>query len=248
MKRPRRVAVNVPKQAPPPDDREFSHPDYSVDYDYEPDRRSTYSGRASSEYDYERGRARTLERDLGPERHRDGSRGRMLEPERSPERRYRDYSPDRRYHSHGTLDRNYSPDRRYHGERSPDRRYRSEHSLDRDYSPDRRYRSEHVLDRSHSPEPRHRERELRIPEPRPAEEIRRNASWERLERSPPQSPREPLEKPVRVLLKKNRPTEGTVNSGEKRENHTDGDRGAPELPAARYINKSCPNRAVDVCE
>ncbi|KAG7322992.1 hypothetical protein KOW79_014338 [Hemibagrus wyckioides] len=207
VKRPRRVAVNVPKQAPPPDDRVFSHPDYSDDYDYELDRRSTYSGRADSEYDYERGRSRTLERDLSPERRRDGSRGRVLEPKRSPDRHYRDYSPDRRYRSHGTLDRDYSPDRRYHGEGSPDRRYRSEHSLDRDYSPDRRYRSEHVLDRSHSPEPRHRERELRIPEPRPAEEIRRNVSRERLERSPPQSPREPLEKPVRVLLKKNRPTE-----------------------------------------
>lgn len=218
VKRPCRVTFNAPKQAPPPDDRVFSHPDYSDDYDYEPDRRSTYSGRTESEYECERSRGRTLERDLSPERQhrRDGSRGRVLEPEHSPDRRYRDRainrdgSPDRRYRSDRTLDRDYSPDRRYGREQSPERRYRSEHNLDRDYSPDRRYRSEHVLDRSHSPEPRYRERELRIPEPRPAEAIRRNASRERLEHSPPRSPQEPLERPVHVLLKKNRPTEGRV--------------------------------------
>ncbi|KAK2823811.1 hypothetical protein Q7C36_020411 [Tachysurus vachellii] len=200
VKRPCRVTFNAPKQAPPPDDRVFSHPDYSDDYDYEPDRRSTYSGRTESESEYERSRGRALERDLSPERQhrRDGSRGRVLEPE---------HSPDRRYRSDRTLDRDYSPDRRYRREQSPERRYRSEHNLDRDYSPDRRYRSEHVLDRTHSPEPRYRERELRIPEPRPAEAIRRNASRERLEHSPPRSPHEPLERPVRVLLQKNRPTE-----------------------------------------
>ncbi|KAF5894794.1 tight junction protein ZO-2 isoform X1, partial [Clarias magur] len=216
VKRPRKIPVGVPKQAPPPDDRVFSHPDYNDDYDYEPDRRSTYSGRTDSEYDYERSRGRTLERAVSPERQyrRDGSRGRALEHERSPERRFRndrqidrDYSPDRRYRSDRTLDRDYSPDRRYRGERSPDRRYRSEHTLDRDYSPDRRYRSEQVLDRSYSPEPRFREREPRIPEPRPPEALRRNASREHLERSPPRSPDEQLEKPVSVLLKKKRPNE-----------------------------------------
>ncbi|MCI4388628.1 hypothetical protein PGIGA_G00088210 [Pangasianodon gigas] len=216
VKRPRRLPVSVVKQAPPPEDHVFSHPDYSDDYDYEPDRHSTFSGRTDSEYNYERSRGRMLERDVSPERQyrRDGSRGRMLEHERSPDRRYRsertldrDYSPDRRYRSDRTLDRDYSPDRRYRREHSPDRRYRSENALDRDYSPDRRYHRENVQDRSHSPEPRYREREPRIPEPRPAEELRRNASRERLERSPPQSPHEPLEKPVRVLLQKNRPNE-----------------------------------------
>ncbi|XP_060765117.1 tight junction protein ZO-2a isoform X2 [Neoarius graeffei] len=227
VKRSRRVPV---KQTLPPDDRVFSHPDYSDDYDYEPDRRSTYSGRPDSEYDYERSRGRMLERDLSPERpyRRDGSRGRMLEHERSPDRHYRsdraldrdhspdrryrsdldrDHSPDRRYRSDRALDRDHSPDRRYRRDHSPDRRYRSEHALDRDDSPDRRYGSERALGRSYSPEPRYREREPRIPEPRPAEALRRNASRERLERSPPPSPHEPLEKPVRVLLKKNRPHE-----------------------------------------
>lgn len=186
----------------------FSQSDYSNDHDYEPDRRSTYSGRTDSEYEYERSRGRPLDRDLTPERQprRDGSRGRMLEHKRSPDRRYRDhaihrdFSPDRQYRSSRTLDREYSPDRRY----------RSEHSLDQDYSPDRRYRSEHVLDRSRSPEPPYREREPRIPEPRPAPAIRMNASRERLEISPPQSPQELLDKPVRVLLQKDRPTEGKL--------------------------------------
>ncbi|XP_017344415.2 tight junction protein ZO-2a isoform X1 [Ictalurus punctatus] len=216
VKRQRKVPVSIVKQAPPPDNRAFSHPDYSDDYDYEPDRRSTYSGQTDSEYDFERSRGRTLERDISPERQhrRDGSRGRMLEYDRSPDRRYRGdhprdqaYSPDRQYRSDRALNRDYSPDRRYPREHSPDRRYRSEHTLDRDYSPDRRYRSEQVLDRSHSPEPRYREKELRIPVPRPAEALRRNASREHVERSPPQSPLEPLEKPVRVLLEKHRPNE-----------------------------------------
>ncbi|TUN30348.1 Phosphatidylinositol 4-phosphate 5-kinase type-1 beta [Bagarius yarrelli] len=204
VKRSRRVPVNVPKQAPPPDNRMFSHPDYSDDYDYEPDRRSTYSGRTDSEYEYERSRGQTLERDLSPERQlrRDGSRGRMLEHDRRYREGppHRDFSHDRQYRSDRTLDRDYSPDRRY----------RSEHSLDRDHSPDRRYRSEHFLDRSRSPEPPYRERELRIPEPRPAPTMRKNSSRERLELSPPQSPQELLEKPVRVLLQKNRPAEGAV--------------------------------------
>ncbi|KAF7700735.1 tight junction protein ZO-2a [Silurus meridionalis] len=222
VKRPRKVSVV--KQAPPLEDRVFSHPDYSDDYDYEPDRRSIYSGRTDSEYEYERSRGRTLERDISPERQyrRDGSRGRVLEPDHSPDRRLhsnrtldRKYSPDRQYRSDRALDRDYSPDRRYRSDHtldrdySPDRRYHSEHTLDRDYSPDRRYRSEQVLDRSRSPEPRYRvkEREQRIPEPRTAEALKRNTSREQLERSPPQSPQEPLEKPVRVTLKKKRPTE-----------------------------------------
>ncbi|XP_049459925.1 tight junction protein ZO-2a isoform X1 [Epinephelus fuscoguttatus] len=187
--------------------------------------------------DYDRReRGRSMERDLSPDRQyrRDGSRGRTLDRERSPERHLRsdrmldrDYSPDRRYRSERALDR----------EHSPDRRYRSERALDRDYSPDRRFRSERTLDRTNSPDLRYRHdshspgrgrgrdhsfergRE-RIPsDPRKYEEpMKRSGSRDRLERSPspaampiplprPARDLEPLEKPLNVLLLKNRPNE-----------------------------------------
>ncbi|XP_078018099.1 tight junction protein ZO-2a isoform X1 [Epinephelus lanceolatus] len=187
--------------------------------------------------DYDRReRGRSMERDLSPDRQyrRDGSRGRTLDRERSPERHLRsdrmldrDYSPDRRYRSERALDR----------EHSPDRRYRSERALDRDYSPDRRFRSERTLDRTNSPDLRYRHdshspgrgrgrdhsfergRE-RIPsDPRKYEEpMKRSGSRDRLERSPspaampiplprPLRDLEPLEKPLNVLLLKNRPNE-----------------------------------------
>ncbi|XP_042365065.1 LOW QUALITY PROTEIN: tight junction protein ZO-2-like [Plectropomus leopardus] len=185
--------------------------------------------------DYDRReRGRSIDRDLSPDRQyrRDGSRGRTLDRERSPERHHRsdyaldrDYSPDRRYRSERALDRDHSPDRRY----------RSERALDRDYSPDRRYRSERTLDRTNSPDLRYRRdsparghgrdhsfergRE-RIPsDPRKYEEpLKRSGSRDRLERSPspaampiplprPNRDLEPLEKPLNVLLLKNRPNE-----------------------------------------
>ncbi|XP_040914634.1 tight junction protein ZO-2a isoform X2 [Toxotes jaculatrix] len=187
--------------------------------------------------DYDRReRGRSTERDLSPDRQyrRDGSRGRTLDRERSPDRRYRsdnmldrDYSPDRRYRSERALDR----------EHSPDRRYRSERALDREYSPERRYRSERTLDRTNSPDLRYRPdshspgrghgrdhsfdrgRE-RIPsDPRKYEEpMKRSGSRDRLDRSPspaampiplPRPTRDlgPLEKPLSVLLQKNRPNE-----------------------------------------
>ncbi|KAF7661638.1 hypothetical protein LDENG_00257050 [Lucifuga dentata] len=170
VKRPRKVPVNLMNRPPSPDDRVFSNSDYN----YEPDRRSMYSGRSGGGHDYsperdrERGgggymdsgyqtrerdydrreRGRNMERDLSPDRpyRRDGSKGRTLDRERSPDRRYR---------SEHTLTRDYSPDRRHRGEYSPDRRYRSERALDRDYSPDR-YRSDRALERGESPEPRYR--------------------------------------------------------------------------------------------
>ena len=187
--------------------------------------------------DYDRReRGRSVERDLSPDRQyrRDGSRGRILDKERSPERPYRgdhtlgrDYSPDRRYRSERALDRDHSPDRRY----------RSERALDREYSPDRRYRSERTLDRTNSPDLRTRrdshspargrrdhsfERGRdRIPsDPRKYEEpLKRSGSRDRLDRSPspaampiplprPVRDLEPLEKPLNVLLLKNRPNEG----------------------------------------
>lgn len=187
--------------------------------------------------DYDRReRGRSAERDLSPDRQyrRDGSRGRTLDKERSPERPYRgdhtlgrDFSPDRRYRSERALDRDHSPDRRY----------RSERALDREYSPDRRYRSERTLDRTNSPDLRTRrdshspargrrdhsfERGRdRIPsDPRKYEEpLKRSGSRDRLDRSPspaampiplprPVRDLEPLEKPLNVLLLKNRPNEG----------------------------------------
>ncbi|XP_068191809.1 tight junction protein ZO-2a isoform X3 [Antennarius striatus] len=192
------------------------------------------SGYHTRERDYDRDfdrreRGRSLERDLSPDRHRrDGSRGRVLEREPSPDRPYRgDYSPDRRFRSDRALDREYSPDRRY----------RSERALDRGYSPDRRYRSDRTLDRTNSPDLRRRRdsyspprgnrrdhsfergRDRGPPDPRKYEEpMKRSGSRDRLERSPspvavpiplPRAARdvEPLEKPLNVLLLKNRPNE-----------------------------------------
>ncbi|XP_030004486.1 tight junction protein ZO-2a isoform X3 [Sphaeramia orbicularis] len=178
------------------------------------------SGYHTRERDYDRDydrreRGRSAERDLSPDRQyrRDGSRGRTLDRERSPDRRYR---------SEHMLDREYSPDRRYR-DHSPDRRYRSERALDRDYSPDRHYRAERPLDRANSPDLRYRRDSPgrgRIPsDPRKYEEpMRRSGSRDRLDRSPspaavpiplprPARDQEPLEKPLNVLLLKNRPNE-----------------------------------------
>uniref|UniRef100_A0A3B1JU12 Tight junction protein 2a (zona occludens 2) n=1 Tax=Astyanax mexicanus TaxID=7994 RepID=A0A3B1JU12_ASTMX len=216
IKRSRKVPVNMLKRAPSPDDRVFSNTDYNDDYDYDQDRRSVYSrpdheivserGYPDSEYDYDRGsRGRALDRDFSPDRpyRRDGSRGRLLDRERSPDNRYRsdrtldrDRSPDRRYRSEHTLDRDYSPDRSYRG--------------DRGGSPDRRYRSDHTLDRTHSPDQRYRDREPRRYESRQEEPPKRSGSRDRLDRSPsPPPPRdpEPLDKPVSVMLLKNRPND-----------------------------------------
>ncbi|XP_053707683.1 tight junction protein ZO-2a isoform X2 [Synchiropus splendidus] len=193
------------------------------------------SGYQTRERDYDRDydqreRGRSRERDLSPDRdyRRDGSRGRTLDREHSPEHHRsnnaldRDYSPDRRYR------RDHVPDR------SPDRRYRSERTLNREYSPDRRYRSERALDRANSPDLRYR-RDSHSPgrshgrdhsfergrehEARKYDEpIKRSGSRDRLDYSPtpadmpiplprPARDLEPLEKPLNVLLLKNRPNE-----------------------------------------
>ncbi|XP_010876189.2 tight junction protein ZO-2a isoform X1 [Esox lucius] len=237
VKRPRKVPVNLLKRAPSPDDRVFSNDDYDYDQDRHSlysgrgtqDRdhsleRGGYSDAGYREKGFDRDygggeRGRSAVRDLEPDRQyrRDYSKGRTLERERSPERHYK---------SDRTLDRDYSPDRRYRSERaldrgpSPDRRYRSERALDRDPSPDRRFRSEHNLDRSNSPDLRYGagfERN-RVPSDREyrKEQIKKSGSRERLDHSPPASPipmprlpqeQEPLEKPVNVLLLKNKPNE-----------------------------------------
>ncbi|XP_056874564.1 tight junction protein ZO-2a isoform X3 [Takifugu flavidus] len=170
-------------------------------------------------------RGRILNRDYSPDQPREYSPDRRYRSERALDRG--DYSPDRRYRSERAIDR----------EHSPDRRYRSERALDRDHSPDRRYRSERTLDRTNSPDLRHRggtnspprgrERDHSLergrdhipPEPRRYDEHpKRSGSRDRLDRSPSPTampiplPRpvraiEPLEKPLNVLLVKNRPNE-----------------------------------------
>lgn len=204
----------------------------AVGRDHSPDRERGYadSGYQTRERDYERReRGRSVERDLSPDRpyRRDGSRGRTLDRERSPDRSYKgDPSPDRRFRSERALDRGHSPDRRYRSERaldrpvSPDRRYRSERMLDRADSPDMRYGRE-----GHSP-PRGRDhsfergRQRVHSDPRKYEEpMKRSGSRDRLERSPspaampiplarPTRDMQPLDKPMNVLLLKNRPNEG----------------------------------------
>ncbi|XP_046900508.1 tight junction protein ZO-2a isoform X1 [Hypomesus transpacificus] len=195
-------------------------PDRDRDRDHSLERVGGYtdSGYQTRERDYGREeRGRSTERDFAPERafRRDGSQGRTLD---------RDHSPDRRYRSDRALDRDHSPDRRY----------RSERMLDRDHSPDRRYKSDRTLDRDHSPDPRYRgppspdhgfergripsDRDHRKYEPRQEEPMRRAGSRDRLERSPsppampipvacPPRDHDPLEKPLNVLLLKNRPNE-----------------------------------------
>ncbi|CAN9504785.1 unnamed protein product [Ophioblennius macclurei] len=191
------------------------------------------SGYHTRERDYDREydrqeRGRSVERDLSPDRQyrRDGSRGRTLDRERSPDRRYKS--------DHG-LNRDHSLDRRYR-DQSPDRRYRSERALDRDYSPERRYRDDRAPARSDSPDLRYgRSSPGRGPDPRDHsyergrervhsdprrhnEPMKRSGSRDRLDRSPSPTPPpiplprpardlEPLEKPVNVLLLKNRPNE-----------------------------------------
>ncbi|XP_062414850.1 tight junction protein ZO-2a isoform X4 [Pungitius pungitius] len=208
--------------------------DHSPDRDRDRDRERggagyTDSGYQTRERDYERReRGRSVERDLSPDRQyrRDGSRGRTLDRERSPDRAYKgDPSPDRRYRSERALDRGHSSDRRYRSERaldrevSPDRRYRSERTLDRADSPDLRYgRDGHspARGRDHSFE---RGRQRVHSDPRKYEEpVKRSGSRDRLERSPspaampiplarPTRDLQPLEKPMNVLLLKNRPNE-----------------------------------------
>uniref|UniRef100_A0A673YV16 Tight junction protein 2a (zona occludens 2) n=1 Tax=Salmo trutta TaxID=8032 RepID=A0A673YV16_SALTR len=193
VKRPRKVPVNLLKHGPSPDDRVFSN------NDYDQDRHSVYSGRSGHQdrdHSQERGgytdagyQGQGFDRDYGRD-----DRGRSMERDLDPERQYRrdgskgrtldrERSPDRRYKSDRTLDRDHSPN-------LPDRRYRSERALDRDPSPDRRFRSERTLDCTNSPDLRYRASHGR------------DRSFERNHKHP-----EPLEKPVSVLLLKNRPNE-----------------------------------------
>ncbi|XP_064798896.1 tight junction protein ZO-2-like isoform X3 [Oncorhynchus masou masou] len=236
VKRPRKVPVNLLKHGPSPDDRVFNNNDYDQDRHSVYSGRSGHQDRDHSQerggytdagyqgqgFDQHYGRddrGRSMERDLDPERQyrRDGSKGRTLDRERSPDRRYksdrtldRDHSPNLRYRSDLTLDR----------DPSPDRRFRSERTLDRTNSPDLRYRAGHSPARSHGRDHSFERNHKRVPSDRDQkkEQMKRSGSRERLDRSPspasmpipmsrpPREP-EPLEKPVSVLLLKNRPNE-----------------------------------------
>ncbi|MFT7813546.1 tight junction protein ZO-2 isoform X2 [Arapaima gigas] len=212
VKRPRKVPVQTLKRPPSPEVQERV-----TDYDDYDQRsvHSTHSGRAkpgwpegngglgyprdrdhSAEERGGRGgylepdyRGRNYDRDLGYNRER--SRGRSVERDLSAEREYRrDGSRGR------TLERDPSPERRYQWERSRGR------STDRDLSPARSYNRDLSYERKRY-------------EPRPDERMVRSRSRDHLQdRSPsPNPPRtrgydhEPLEKPVNVLLVKNRPNE-----------------------------------------
>ncbi|KAJ8402023.1 hypothetical protein AAFF_G00372580 [Aldrovandia affinis] len=136
-------------------------------------------------------RDRDRDRDHSPERERGGYldpeyRGRDVDRDQGPGRgrsRERDLSPEREYRRDGSrgraLDREPSPEQRYRRDGSRGR------ALDRDHSPDRSYGRDPMRSQS-------RDRlQDRSPSP-----------------SPPSVPqREPLDKPLNVVLLKNRPNE-----------------------------------------
>ncbi|XP_071752192.2 tight junction protein ZO-2a [Centroberyx gerrardi] len=196
--------------------------DYDRDYDRE-ERGRSMERDLSPDRQYRRdgSKGRTLDRERSPDRH--------FRSDHLPDR---DYSPDRRYRSERALDRDRSPDRRYRSERaldrehSPDRRYRSDRTLDRTNSPDLRYRGggggSHSPGRGHGRDHSFDRGRERVPSDRDhrkyEEPLKRSGSRDRLDRSPspatmpiplPRPPREqePLEKPLSVLLLKNRPNE-----------------------------------------
>uniref|UniRef100_A0A3B4AX84 Tight junction protein 2a (zona occludens 2) n=1 Tax=Periophthalmus magnuspinnatus TaxID=409849 RepID=A0A3B4AX84_9GOBI len=183
VKRPRKIP-NMMIHSPAPDDRVFNT-DYTEEYPYDGDRRSVYSG-----YDHAPERDHR-DRDSGFQTHdRDHDRGRSTERDLGDDRPYRrdgsrgrtlepERSPDRRYGSDRTLNRGYSPERRCVSRPDRGRYRRDSHSPVRGRAPSRER-----LDRSPSPP------SLPIPLPRP----------------PPRE-HEPLEKPLHVLLLKNKPNE-----------------------------------------
>nr|XP_023682230.1 tight junction protein ZO-2-like isoform X2 [Paramormyrops kingsleyae] len=222
VKRPKRAAPSALKRSQSHDERLSDYPgdydqDYDYDRDYDYDDHSMYSAQSSNadyphehspekeqaryperrgrdrdrDYGRDRSRGRSLERDLSPERqyYRDRSRGRSLDREASPE------GPYRRDHSRGrALERGQSP------ARSRDPSY--ERELDRkSYEP----RPEERLMRSRSRD------QLQAPSPRPEERLMRSRSRDQLQ-APSPSPshsrvHEQLEKPLNVVLLKNRPNE-----------------------------------------
>ncbi|KPP57759.1 Tight junction protein ZO-2-like [Scleropages formosus] len=208
VKRPKRVPVNVLRRSPSPDDRVFHTSEYPEDYEYgdhdrDYDHRSMHSAHSGdADYIHDRNfekehgryhdpayRGREFDRDQDYDRGRDHSRGRSLERDLSPEREYyRDRSRRR------SLDREASPEERYRRDNSRGR------TLDRDQSPPRSYSRDPSFER---------DRKAYQPE----ERLVRSRSREYLQdRSPsPERPRsrnrEQLEKPMNILLQKNRPND-----------------------------------------
>uniref|UniRef100_A0A8C9WGT6 Tight junction protein ZO-2-like n=1 Tax=Scleropages formosus TaxID=113540 RepID=A0A8C9WGT6_SCLFO len=182
VKRPKRVPVNVLRRSPSPDDRVFHTSEYPEDYEYgdhdrDYDHRSMHSAH-SGDADYIHDR--NFEKEHG-RYHDPAYRGREFD---------RDQDYDRgRDHSRGrSLERDLSPEREYYRDRSRRR------SLDREASPEERFE---------------RDRKAYQPE----ERLVRSRSREYLQdRSPsPERPRsrnrEQLEKPMNILLQKNRPND-----------------------------------------
>ncbi|KAI1900059.1 hypothetical protein AGOR_G00046120 [Albula goreensis] len=202
VKRPRKVPVHTLKRPPSPDVQ-----DVHDDYDDQGDP-GWHGGNGGLGYPRERDRDHSLERDRGgyltPEYPRGRDYDRDYGRERSRGRsRERDLSPDdgyRRDTSRGrTLDRDPSDERRYRGGRSRGRSM----ERDLDHSPARG---------SYGREPSYERRRY---EPQVDERMIRSRSRDRLQdRSPSPDqhrPRvhdhEPLDKPINVLLVKNRPNE-----------------------------------------
>uniref|UniRef100_A0A4W4FIL7 Tight junction protein 2a (zona occludens 2) n=1 Tax=Electrophorus electricus TaxID=8005 RepID=A0A4W4FIL7_ELEEL len=184
VKRPRRIPISLAKHAPSPDARVFSNPDYGDDYDQ--DRGSMYSGRMDYDTSSERGYP---DSEYSYER----GRPRTLERGISPERQHR---------------RDGSRGRQLEREQSPEFQYRRDGSrgrqLEREQSPERQHRRDgsrgRQLEREQSPD-----------QPKRFDEMaKRSGSRDRLERSPspvPPQRTEALEKPISVMLQKNRPNE-----------------------------------------
>lgn len=203
VKRPRKVPVQTVKTPPSPEGH-----DWPSDYD-EYERHSSLSSRKPSWPEGNGGLGYPRKRDQSLER----GRGAYLEPDY----RTRGYGRDQEYSRGRSVERD---ERDYRRDGSRGR------TLSRELSPERRYPKDHSRGRSvdrdrdlGSPTQTYNSRDLsyerRRFEPRADERMLRSRSRDQLaDRSPSPDPRahdgdrEPLEKPINVLLVKNRPNEG----------------------------------------
>ncbi|XP_030622712.1 tight junction protein ZO-2b [Chanos chanos] len=196
VKRPRKISVLKRPPSPGTDSRDYNTSGYYAD--------DTRSAHSDPDADWHRGNG-----GLGYPRHRDHS----LEKSRGPGYLEPDYEPERggyrRERSRGrSMDRSPSPDRGYRRDGSRGR------TLERSPSPDRGYRGHHSRGRGTSPAGSYDPRRY---EPRSDDRISRSYSRDRLQDHSPSPSRdgrgrdrnnyEPLEKPINVLLVKNRPNE-----------------------------------------
>ncbi|XP_048847783.1 tight junction protein ZO-2-like isoform X5 [Brienomyrus brachyistius] len=204
VKRPRKVSVQTVKTPPSPE----AH-DWPTDYD-EYERHSSLSSRKPSWPEGNGGLGYPRKRDQSLEQER--GRGAYLEPDY----RTRGYGRDQEYGRGRSVERD---ERDYRRDGSRGR------TLSRELSPERRYLKDHSRGRSvdrnrdlNSPTQTYNNRDLsyerRRIEPRTDERMLPSRSREQLpDRSPSPDPRahdgdrECLEKPINVLLVKNRPNE-----------------------------------------